>query len=414
MSNKKCVILVLLNVKLNYLNSHVSILVYIICFSSISSAQLLSHFSWDTDPVTQADFGPNGTIKPGSPAISSPATYNGTNGLNPREVTSAGPTVGVDLDLDASDGYFDVKGIDVSIAFQREEGIGDFVTRGNDFVMGMSSGNFYVEFSLISGGGSTKIVSGNIFSIPDDDVFRLYRFVYNHNTGIGEASVDGAIVWTHNGTPGQEMYWSANTLRIGDLMDANGADVAIFDEFRLYGIPDEVPLPVEWLDFSCGESIHGVELNWSTATETNNSHFEVEYTIDGDSYVVISEEISGAGNSAFQNQYTFIDTKPKGSINYYRIKQVDFDGAYDYSEIISCKFSQNTELVQVYPNPSKNSMSITVNTATSLDIVDITGKIILSNVFLEKDTEMRIDVSRFPRGIYLLKTDQSIEKIIVQ
>jgi len=179
-------------------SKNISVILLFLVFSPVLSTGQLSYFSWDANPVTNADVGPNATIKSGSPATSIAATYNGTNGLSANEVGTSGNSVGIDLDIDVSDGSFDVNGIDISISFQREENRGDFVTRGNEFVMGMNGGSYYVEFSLKDGsGGSTLVQSGNIFSIPNDNTFRRYRFTYNQNTGIAEASVDGTVVWTH-------------------------------------------------------------------------------------------------------------------------------------------------------------------------------------------------------------------------
>ena len=381
-------------------------------------SQLLSHFSWNTNPVTQADYGPNGTIKSGSPAISSPASFNGTNGLNPNEVGTSGPTVGVDLDLDVSDGSFDTPGIDISIAFQREEGEGYFVTRGNDFNMGMRSGRYFVEFSLQDGsGGSIKVESGNIFNIPDDDVFRVYRFVYNQNTGLAEASVDGSVVWTYSASVGDEMYWSHPTIRIGDLMDAAGNSVAVFDELTILGVLNEPgypdALPVEWLDFSCSESINGIDLHWSTATETNNSHFEVERSIDGQSYETISAELSGAGNSSFENHYDYLDKKPASSLNYYRIKQVDFDGQFEYSDVISCAYSKAVDAIKLYPNPAVDLVTVSTSIDESVVVIDASGKPVYQAQLVANEKHT-IQVSGFPRGVYFVKTTHNTKKLILQ
>lgn len=380
--------------------------------------QTLSYFSWDSNPVTQADIGPNATIKTGSPATSIAATYNGTNGLSANEVGTSGGSVGIDLDIDASSGLFDVNGIDISIAFQREESRGDFVTRGNDFVMGMNGGNYYVEFSLKDGaGGSTLIQSGNIYSIPNDNTFRLYRFTYNQNTGVAEASVDGTVVWTHIAAVGDELYWSAPTIRVGNLMDGGGNNVALFDEFEIVEIPNAPgypgSLPVEWLNFSCSESFNGIDLNWATATETNNSHFLVEHSLDGTNYETISSEILGAGNSAYENYYTYTDKNPLGKINYYRIQQIDFDGQSEYSETIACVYEKVNEL-SIYPNPAKDQISITPGADTPVVIFNATGKQVLSISPVQKGIETTLNISHLPSGVYYVKTIQATQKLVIK
>ena len=93
-------------------------------------------------------------------------------------------------------------------------------------------------------------------------------------------------------------------------------------------------LPIELLYFSgeqkyCNQNI----LTWTTATETNNDHFEVERSLDAVSFKTI-KEIPGAINSLETKKYVYVDSNPEPGINYYRLKQVDLDGTYKYANII--------------------------------------------------------------------------------
>lgn len=127
-----------------------------------------------------------------------------------------------------------------------------------------------------------------------------------------------------------------------------------------------VPLPVEWLSFiAYPETTNGNQsiLEWVTASESNCSHYEVEHSVDGRTFVKIGE-VAGAGTTILQQDYTFTHETPVVGENYYRLKQVDFDDEFEYSEVEIVKFDINsTTLTSVlYPNP------ITTNTAINLKI----------------------------------------------
>lgn len=101
-----------------------------------------------------------------------------------------------------------------------------------------------------------------------------------------------------------------------------------------FNIVCNTPLPINLISFTgeqilCNKNI----LTWVTATETNNDYFDVESTIDFTTWKNIGS-IDGAGNSTSIKVYNFVDYNPQASINYYRIKQVDYNGLYSYSDII--------------------------------------------------------------------------------
>ncbi len=116
------------------------------------------------------------------------------------------------------------------------------------------------------------------------------------------------------------------------------------------------PLPVEYVYFT-GEYVDQEnQLTWITATEINNSGFEVQHSLD-----LISFQsrgfVVGAGNSNSSQFYSFIDEDPSGGVHYYRLKQIDFDGNYKYSSIISVVVPDKD--IMVYPNPTSGILTIT-------------------------------------------------------
>ena len=170
---------------------------------------------------------------------------------------------------------------------------------------------------------------------------------------------------------------------------------------------DTVPntLPVGWLDFQ-GKMIEGMaDLRWRTATEINNSHFIVQRTIDGLNWVNIGE-VPGSGNSSEIIQYRFTDLQPSHGVNYYRLKQVDFDNTTDYSKIIQLSFNSETKGAELYPNPVHSQLQIQASKGHQIDVIEIydaTGVLVMYSSNTGNKTQLNVSLEGLPAGIYIIK-----------
>ncbi|WP_161889044.1 T9SS type A sorting domain-containing protein [Pontibacter russatus] len=144
------------------------------------------------------------------------------------------------------------------------------------------------------------------------------------------------------------------------------------------------PLPVELITFDAAATDKGIELSWSTASEQNNSHFLVERSADGMAFEQVGK-VDGHGNSSAKISYSYTDFSPLPGQAYYRLKQVDFDGQYEYSKIIAvAAAASGTEALQVMlaPNPCPNgNCQISIRNAngaqeTRLELSDLSGRVI--------------------------------------
>lgn len=110
----------------------------------------------------------------------------------------------------------------------------------------------------------------------------------------------------------------------------------------------EVALPVGFLRFESRQMQMTVKLDWSTAWEQDNSHFEVQRSVNGQDFEPIGY-VGGANDSAETLYYEFTDTEPHMGRNFYRLKQQDFTGTFDFSEITSIYFKSVSQPFKVYP-----------------------------------------------------------------
>ncbi len=163
--------------------------------------------------------------------------------------------------------------------------------------------------------------------------------------------------------------------------------------------PDNTPLPVELTAFYAKTSSNSVTLFWQTETETDNAYFEVERSADGIRFASIGNR-KGAGTTVLPQSYRFVDQDPKPGVNYYRLKQVDTDGTFHYYDILSVEFQPKQLVLQLYPSPVSDRLTIQTNAVIQrLQVFDSTGKMCIE----KNDVAQQLDVNSLPSGMYLLR-----------
>lgn len=123
-----------------------------------------------------------------------------------------------------------------------------------------------------------------------------------------------------------------------------------------------IALPVELTSFTANKIEEGIMLNWATATEKNNDYFTIERSSDAINWVVV-DQVKGAGNSDIAIEYSYNDLKAGNGVNYYRLKQTDFNGRSVYSNLLTVDNSSSTIETSIYPNPATGS-AVTIRVAT--------------------------------------------------
>lgn len=203
----------------------------------------------------------------------------------------------------------------------------------------------------------------------------------------------------------------------GGTLYAYRANVSSFSDHAI-AKNNTVALPVEIINFEidCENAI--ADLSWITASEKNNDYFDIQKSEDGYTWYSIGE-LRGAGNSNQKLTYNFSDIDASKN-SYYRLKQVDFDGQFEYSNIVSSTCFENMDIeIIAYPNPCDNKLNISIsnwNTNTvKIEILDMLGRTVyvykyeLSNSF----GFTNLDVSGLKSGLYNIRftsTDKSVTK----
>jgi hypothetical protein len=172
---------------------------------------------------------------------------------------------------------------------------------------------------------------------------------------------------------------------------------------------DDIIVPVELSEFK-GEPKKNMNLlEWTTASETNNDYFEIQHSIDGTTFNTIGTE-NGHGTTSKKVSYNYEHHNPGIGTHYYRLKQIDFDGQFEYSEMISIFVQSDVEML-VYPNPTSNQLTI-VNGRGNGTIYNLLGQVVKS-LFIDND-ESTFHISELPNGQYWLRILQPNGNVITR
>lgn len=196
-------------------------------------------------------------------------------------------------------------------------------------------------------------------------------------------------------------------------VQATSSNVTNYDD--LFMIHCVVPLPVELVNFTAKNvEDRFVQLDWQTLSEKNNDYFTIERSQDAQNWELVSE-VDGAGNSNEILDYNTTDEDPLTGTTYYRLKQTDFDGEFAYSKIIAVHFgASDIDNIKVFPNPATQFISVNgnENDISEYSILSILGQDMNASVQLisKNESQILLDISKLPTGIYFIKTKSSVSK----
>lgn len=175
----------------------------------------------------------------------------------------------------------------------------------------------------------------------------------------------------------------------------------VINSFSDYTVTDEtVTLPVTLIDFGISQMAdNNVNLTWGTLSELNSDFFQIERSSDGLNFFEIGM-VKAAGNSSDRREYQFVDSEVSGDEAFYRLKIIDLDGSFEYSQIKYLQLSGEKPLI--YPNPTSDYLLVPLASKISggeLFIYDQTGRMFFS----EKLTNERINLEKLFAGVYIYR-----------
>jgi hypothetical protein len=243
--------------------------------------------------------------------------------------------------------------------------------------------------------GLTDPTNGNTLSnIFDNASMDCINF---SNTLIGWASNLNTPSGLNLGSTIGNVYGPGGQLALDHLVNNKGwttSGGAVLD-------PTCTTLPVKLVNFKAQEMGSHVVLTWETVSETNNSHFEVEVSDDARKFDYLGT-IAGNNTSKDNHLYSIVHQNPKSGVNYYRLKQVDYDGKFEYSTIKGVHIGTETSLM-VFPNPGTDIVFLkNLIPGSVVEILGIQGRSFYKNNAVSGE-KLEIDTSFFPTGSYIVK-----------
>ena len=252
-----------------------------------------------------------------------------------------------------------------------------------------NAGRDYVKFFL--GTGSTNAAGGSM------NVGDTYTVKFKVQAQVIPGSITNSAT-SYAYSVGGDLFTDVSTAIIGPL----GA-----------------PLAVKLVSFSATLSNNNTLLNWVTESELNNDHFEVQKSTDGINFTTIAT-IKGNGTSALTHNYNYTDILTPGTaIVYYRLKDVDINDKYGYSQIVLVRLNGlfNAEAISVYPNPFVSDVKVFIKSskvATALfRIIAVNGgEVSARKVTIENGNNVVVlkDMATLPKGTYMLEVSTDTDK----
>lgn len=241
-----------------------------------------------------------------------------------------------------------------------------------------------------------------------------YTAVYNYSGNADVTAANESALMLYKRTDNSAAAWTNGAA----TLDINTKTLTLSGQSTEYILGISSTLPLHLLSFTAVRQGDNALLQWQTVNEVNTSHFEIECSKGRDAAAFENIGATAAANIGGTHSYSFTDNTPAKGINYYRLKQVDRDGGYTYSHIVSLIFESNDKKLNIYPNPAKNTITIGYagnQKTVRLTIFDGGGRQVM---FKEFNTGgiLQADVSTLAKGVYTVKLNdgitQSSEKLV--
>lgn len=304
---------------------------------------------------------------------------------------------------------------------------GDFTNAGPGIARLNADGSLDAAFNTNLGSGPNTIGSVNVIAVSP---FNQRIVVAGNFTSFnGVAGTSRLLVLNTDGTVNTTFASNTGTgpnAQVRSVAIDGNADIYIGGDFTSYDganvnyiakVNGNVVLPITLSSFKGISKMEGNQLNWQTATEINNNYFALERSFNGAEFIEIAR-VNGSGTSTSVHKYEYLDRTPQKGINYYKLKQIDYDENSKSSEVISVNRDFESPYLEVYPNPTNSLLTVALSEDYTATLLNALGYSVFTFAHTKNEGEKIIlDVSSYSKGIYILKVYSNqkiyIKKIVV-
>lgn len=178
------------------------------------------------------------------------------------------------------------------------------------------------------------------------------------------------------------------------------------EEVSVFSVKSSAILPIELSYFRAHTTLEGILLSWQTQVEENNDYMAIERSRDGVDFQEIGR-VDGQGNSYLQQNYEYKDRYPKAGVNYYRLRQVDFDGTTAFHQMVSASWQPPAEEILLYPTVANYELHLSWNfslaESMTIQVYDHSGKLLQKETLAAANNQWNFPTSSLANGLYYIR-----------
>jgi PKD repeat protein len=257
-------------------------------------------------------------------------------------------------------------------------------------------------------GNNTIVDFATIDMLPfNNGILRVYDGPDNGgNPGSYDYYISGSAVYVPSGPNTVTLYGSSTITSTDECFFFQFFNGASDSNGWAASVSASVALPLVLNDFRARPGEAGIDLEWLTEQEVNVDRFLIQRRDGSSNEFREVGQLSACGNCLYDNKYAFEDIAVRPGVNYtYRLKMLDFDGQYEYSNMVTTKINGNGQEWDVYPNPGRGIFTLWFNdthNASAVIVVDPLGRSVYQAPITPEDRYIDLDLTSLEGGIYQL------------
>ena len=264
---------------------------------------------------------------------------------------------------------------------------------------GLSSNYIFPVYTYPTQNPAASVIGGIVYRGSTYPILQGYNISADFFSGTLYKTVsDGSGGWITS----TQMLSTTGIADFGETENGEAYAVSLTGN-SVYRISASSPLPVTLITFNAKSNNSGVKLNWQTALEENIRQFEIEYSIDGISFIYLGNV--PAKNAATGSVYSFLHAIVYDGAILYRLKITDNDGSFKYSDIVRVVLNDNVKNMITPSVISNGVMNVNLYNRKykSLQLISMNGTLVLKKDIAAQSGNIKVPVSNLAAGIYMVR-----------